>query len=306
METTIKETVKNIFKTNTFENALDLTRDLRGEYIHEFGVKSWNGLVTYYKNANITPETVVAESKSEYPATEAENLDVEVTEKDVKPSTSELSQKSIKKLFDEKIAEVTESLKDKGTGGVPFEESMEAFIKVQDEFYATYGLKLGKNWKKALDIYRQSGKTDDTSKNMTSEDKDDIEQIDKVEKSEQKGETVEYMLYQNDGDKVEWYGHYVNYAGLKVGDTGMMVRMNNLGVGKGKVIATAKMTMDEIKEFHKCYASIRGSVASDNKRVERFIIAFNNLQDAMKDPAFSSKATAKAKCDFILNYNSNK
>lgn len=70
METTIKDQVKNIFKTNVFETALELTRNLRSEYISEYGVKSWNALASYYKKANIQPEvTQVAEPETAYTET---------------------------------------------------------------------------------------------------------------------------------------------------------------------------------------------------------------------------------------------
>ncbi len=223
MEATIKETVKNIFKTNKFEDALDLTRNLRGEYIHEFGTKSWNALVVYYKNANIIPETVIAEPEPEYPSSDEDVCETETSDDNAKEEANE-------------IPSETED------GNIQYESSPDV-------------------------------------------------------------ETVEYMLYQNDGDRVEWYGHYVNYANLKVGDTGMMVRMNNLGVGNGKVLATSQMTMAEIGEFHKCYAVIRTSVTSDARRVTLFKRAFDNLQIAMKDPAYSIKTTSKAKCDFVLNYS---
>ncbi len=81
MEATIKETVKNIFKTHTFEEAVALTESCRGEYIHEFGVKSWNALVTYYKNANITPEpNAIAEPEAEYPVSEVETSNADATD----------------------------------------------------------------------------------------------------------------------------------------------------------------------------------------------------------------------------------
>lgn len=223
MESTIKETVKNIFKSNTFENALDLTRDFRGEYIREFGVKSWNGLVTYYKKLNIIPEEKAAEPESEYAPTMVES-DVEEL-----PAISE-------------------------------EENEDTAVAIIKE------------------VSEKSDKTE-------------------------KPEVVEYMLYQNAGDKLDWYGHFVNYKGLKVGEEDWMIRMNNLGVGMGRVIATAQMTLPEINVFHKCYAAIRALSASDNRRVTLFKRAFNNLQEAMKDPAFATTTTNKSICDFVLNYN---
>lgn len=224
MEATIKETVKNIFKSHTFEDAVELTKQYCGEYIREFGVKSWNGMMTYYKNASITPEpVVVAEPEAEYPADDAETPETDATEAD----------------------------------------------------------------DNALEV---------------SDDANDCKQ----EENETEVETVEYMLYQNAGDKIDWYGHFVNYKGLKVGDEDWMIRMNNLGVGMGRVIAAAQMTLPEINIFHKCYAVIRANTQSDNRRVMLFKRAFNNLKDAMNDPAFTTKTKSKDICDFVLNYDSNK
>ncbi len=316
MEATIKETVKNIFKTHAFEEAVALTESCRGEYIREFGVKSWNALVTYYKHANIIPEpSVVAEPEAWYPAVDAEVPDTNATDVEDKASSPALSKKEIKKFFHQKADEVYASLKDE-TGGVPFEELMEALIKLQDEFYVTYGVKLGDYYKKSLEYYRgfdpskdeekfleqfRESESTDSNALVVSDDANDNK------KSENEVvETVEYMLYQNAGDKIDWYGHFVNYKGLKVGDEGMMIRMNNLGVGMGRVIATAQMTMEEIGMFHKCYAVIRANTASDNRRVMLFKRAFNNLKGSMKDPAFATKTKSKDICDFVLNYDSNK
>lgn len=236
MEATIKETVKNIFKTHAFEEAVALTENCRGEYIHEFGVKSWNSLVTYYKHANITPEPVmVAEPLAEYPVREVELTDTE------------------------SVAIESENV-----------DSSEINNSVDGEI---------------------------TDKTKINEDK---------QQDSQELDIVPYMLYQNAGDKVNWYGHFVNYKGLKVGDEDWMIRMNNLGVGMGRVIAAAQMTLPEINIFHKCYAVIRANTQSDNSRVMLFKRAFNNLQEAMKDPAFVTKTKSKDICDFVLNYDSNK
>lgn len=92
METTIKDQVKNIFKTNAFETALDLTRNLRGEYIKEYGVKSWNALVTYYKKANIQPVAEVAEQEAEYKAesdSSQETEEVSEIKSEETPATTE-------------------------------------------------------------------------------------------------------------------------------------------------------------------------------------------------------------------------
>ena len=67
---TIKDRVKEIFQTRSFEEALETTRDIRKYYIEEYGVKSWNALVAYYKKANIQPEPMVAEHVEEIYDTE--------------------------------------------------------------------------------------------------------------------------------------------------------------------------------------------------------------------------------------------
>lgn len=236
MEATVKEIVKNIFKSNTFEAAFELTREYRSEYLAEFGIKSRNSLVSYYKKANIIPESNVAEPEPEYGITAIDTSD-------------------------------------------------EASEDVDDE--------------DSLDI-EDNEEEEEEADTLSSEDDSEAEE---AEESEPEEERVEYMLYQNAGDKVDWYGHYVNHKGLKVGDEAMMVRMNNLGVGMGKVIATAQMTMEEIGVFHRCYASIRADKISDNIKVMLFERAFNNLKDAMRDPAFPSKSSNKEIELFVLHYS---
>lgn len=218
LATTLKDQVKNIFKTNSYETAMELTKGMYLDYLREYGLKSWNALASYYSKANIQPEEIqVAESETEYSETKEHDS----------------------------------------------QESMDS-VEAQVEEIAS-------------------------------------ESTDEVEVSEEE-ERVEYMLYQNDGENVSWYSHFVNYKGLKVGESGMMVRMDNLRVGRGKVLATASMTMEEIEMFHKCYAAIRQSTLSDNKRVELFTKAFNNLQSAMRDPKFATLSKGKEIADFVLNY----
>lgn len=266
MNTTIKNEVKNLFLTLTFDEALEATRELRGEYIKEFGVKSWNGLVRYYKKANIKPVAIqVAEPETIYTEESSEVSH----EKQTKISNNETEENEtqneiiIATISPENVGEMHNMLE-----GVFGEE-------------------------------HESTETSDSG-DIQVEEADEISS-NKVEIKEEE-ERVEYMLYQNDGEKIDWYGHFVNHKGLKVGESGMMVRMNNLGVGRGKVLAAAYMTMDEIGMFHKCYASIRKGTLSDNKKVELFTKAFNNLQSAMNDSKFATLSTGKEITNFVLNY----
>lgn len=260
MEATIKETVKNIFKANAFEAALELTRNLRGEYIREYGVKSWNALVSYYRKANIQPEVaVVAEPDTIFPEA---NMNEPCNEDKENDCESDIV---CMKVTPEDVANLHNTL-----AGIFGEDPVTA-------------------------------ESTNANAGNTQVDEPAEESSDEV-KTKEEEERVKYMLYQNDGEKIAWYGHFVNYKGLKVGESGMMVRMNNLGVGRGKVLATASMTMEEIGIFHKCYAAIRQSTLSDNKRVELFTKAFNNLQSAMRDSKFATLSAGKAIANFVLNY----
>lgn len=260
METTIKDQVKNIFKSNTFETSLELSRNLRGEYIKEYGVKSWNALVSYYKKANIQPETIqVAEPETSY----SENIEYE----SIASNKSEVKENN----QDIMMMEITPD-------------------NVGDLHNTLAG------------VFGENPITDETTNVGNAQVEEPAEVSSDEVKTQEEDERIEYMLYQNDGEKVDWYGHFVNFKCLKVGESGMMVRMNNLGVGRGKVLATALMTMKEIGLFHKCYAQIRQSTLSDNKRVELFTKAFKNLQSAMRDPKFASLSTGKAIANFVLNY----
>lgn len=102
METTLKDQVKNIFKSNTFEVAMELTKDLYGEYLRVYGIKSWNSLAAYYKKANIQSGVYeVAEPEPEYHHDEEgqkhedpgiiegyhENISSKVDEKETSPVT---------------------------------------------------------------------------------------------------------------------------------------------------------------------------------------------------------------------------
>lgn len=224
MEATIKDTVKNIFKTNKFEDALDLTRNLRREYIHEYGVKSWNGLVTYYKNANIAPEEVVAEQEAEYPTN-----DTDVSNTD-------------------------------STDPVP-----DYNCNVDDADHAD------------ADIADESDPDNDV-------------------------ETIEYMLYRNTGDKVEWFGHRENFNGLKIGDTARMIRMNNKGVREGMVVATNSLTLDDVALFHRCYGSIIKMKRSNKEQLELAAKCLMNLPDAI-NREYDRVPTSDSKlADYILNF----
>lgn len=375
MNTEIKNNVKNLFSTLKFEDALEATRNLRGEYIAEYGVKSWNAMVAYYKKANIQPkETMVAESETTYTETTQEkSSETEKTgnkEKDTDVMMMNLTPENVGDLhntlagiFGEDVEspckKSSPKAEHKSVAKTPLMNQYEEMKKKHPDaillfrvgdFYETFsedaisaseilGITLTKrangNSKSielagfphhALDTYlpklvragkkvaiceeledpqKVNVKEMDIPRNLPSSDKNyekehkpEVVQDPEVNDEER----VDYMLYQNDGDRIDWYGHFVNYKGLKVGDSGMMVRMNNLGVGRGKVLATASMTMNEIGMFHKCYAFIRQSYASDNKRVELFTKAFNNLQEAMRDPKFATLSKGKDIAEFVLKY----
>lgn len=81
-------------------------------------------------------------------------MEATIKKPDDKSSAPPLSKKEIKKIFNLKMYEIEESLKDE-IGGIPFEACLESWIKLQDEFLSTYGIMLGdKNWKTALHYYR--------------------------------------------------------------------------------------------------------------------------------------------------------
>lgn len=205
MEAAIKETVKNIFKGNKFEDALELTSELRGEYIRECGVKSWNALVTYYKSVNIIPEPAVAEPEADDPDDGAE---------------------------------------------IPDADEIEA---------------------------------DDT----------DVESV----------ETVEYMLYRNTGDKVEWFGHRENFNGLQVGDTARMIRMNNKGVSEGQVIASNKLTLDDVALFHRCYGVIIKMKRSNKEQLDLAAKCLMNIPAAINRQYYRVSANDHKLTDYVLNFN---
>ena len=374
---TIKEQVKHIFQANTFETALELTRDLRGEYIREYGVKSWNALVSYYRKAILKQKvTQVAEPECNYTDTSKDNpsddANANSNEKDSDATMMILTPDNVGELHntlsglfsEEKESTCKEfvSKEDKPNVGKKLIKTtmMQQYEEMKKkhpdalllfrvgDFYELFGedaidasdvlgitLTRRMNGKAgsieltgfphhALDTYLpklvRAGKRVAICEQLEEHKKVTVKEV--VEsanqiKEEQKDitkpttdthnypeeeERVAYMLYQNDGEKVDWYGHFVNYKGLKVGDRSMMVRMNNLGVGKGKVLATASMTMKEIEMFHKCYAAIRQSTPSDTKRVELFTKAFNNLQSAMRDSRFAILSTGKTIANFVLNY----
>ena len=346
METTIKDQVKNIFKTNAFETALELTRDLRGEYINENGVKSWNALVAYYKKANIQVEiTHVAEPGATYtdPSTEENNvgdhhntLSGLFVEEEVKTTPKSVAITPMMKQYEEmkkkhpdaillfRVGDFYETFSEdaiaaseilgitltRRSNGKAQSVELTGFPHHALDSYLPKLVRAGR--RVAICEQLEDPKKVKIKEVVTPNEQSAVsvnngvakEESNPEEHKEEKGEEerVEYMLYQNDGEKVDWYGHFVNYKGLKVGDSAMMVRMNNLGVGRGKVLATASMTMNEIGMFHKCYAFIRQSYVSDNKRVELFTKAFNNLQEAMRDPKFSTLSKGKDIADFVLKY----
>ena len=228
MEATIKETVKNIFKSNTFEAALDLTRDLRGEYIKEFGAKSWNGLVTYYKNANIVPESIVAEEEAEY---------------------SSIAEES---------EEESEAVNEAAT-----EDELDAIA-------------------------------DEVAEIKSKED--DAESLPEEER-------IEYMLYRNTGEKVEWFGHRENFYNLEVGATARMIRMNNKGVSEGFVVASNALTLDEVALFHRCYAVIIRMKRSYKEQLELAAKCLMKLPNSIAGKYHMVPASDTKLTDYVLNYS---
>ncbi len=231
MKSEIKNAVKSIFASNTFEVALEKTRELRSEYIKELGVKSWNCLVTYYKNANIIPVDEVAEEEEKY-LPEIENE----TEED---------------------------------GSIPEEiANIEEMDAIADAIAA-----------EEQDESNEEKPTDDSQM-----------------------EEVEYMLYRNTGDSVEWFGHRENLYGLSVGDTARMIRMNNKGVSEGLVVASNAMTLDDVALYHRCYAVIIRMKRSYKEQLELAAKCLMNLPEAIarqyhRVPASDTKLT-----DYILNF----
>lgn len=209
---TIKDRVKEIFQTRSFEEALETTRDIRKYYIEEYGVKSWNALVAYYKKANIQPEPMVAEH--------------------------------VEEIYDtEEVAQMDENDDDL----LPFDEAREI---------------------------------------ETEEVEEEIEVPETL--AEEDEEKVEYMVYRNSGKNLVFYGHQVNYKHLPVDAEDMMIRMFNLGIGKGKVVATASLTIDEVGVFHTCYAIIRKRKISEEKMVEQFAFCLNHLHDFLVANKFTA------------------
>lgn len=202
---TIKDRVKEIFQTRTFDEALETTRDIRKYYIEEYGVKSWNAMVAYYKKANIQPEPIVAEPIEEV-------YDTEVEEEAIEENVDDL---------------------------LPFDEAREIEPEPETEVVE--------------------------------------HEVETCEEEPQ--EKVEYMVYRNSGKNLEFYGHQVNYKNLSIGEEDMMIRMFNLGIGKGKVIATASLTIEEVGLFHSIYANIRKRKISEEKMVEQFAFCLNHLHD---------------------------
>lgn len=219
METTIKDSVKKIFSTRKFEDALEATRYLRGDYIGEYGTKSWNALVAYYKKLDIMPEENVAEPENEYSVTE-------------------------------------ESIPGGTTNG-----EMDAIA-----------------------------------------DAVAIEEKEESTEEESNVEEVEYMLYRNTGDSVEWFGHRENFYSLPVGSTARMIRMNNNGVSEGMVVASNILTLDDVAIFHRCYAVIIRMKRSYKEQLELAAKCLMNLPEAIarqyhRVPTSDTKLT-----DYVLNF----
>ena len=66
MKKSIKSEVKNFFSSLSFNEALVASAPLKASYIDEYGIKSWNSLVAYYKKANNRSKVSVAEPEATY------------------------------------------------------------------------------------------------------------------------------------------------------------------------------------------------------------------------------------------------
>ena len=334
METTIKDQVKNIFKTNAFGTALELTRNLRGEYINEYGVKSWNAMASYYRNANIQPETKqVSEPDPKYTETTP-------TVKKEEPEKYQTKGMSITPLMKQ-----YEVMKKKHPDAILLfrvGDFYETFGKDAVEASEVLGITLTRRMNgkagfielagfphHALDSYLpklvRAGKRvaiceqlDDpkkvkvTEKVIPNTDQKCLfdEQPANVQVEDQKEaddnkepdvEKIEYMLYRNIGDKVDWFGHRENFYGLKVGDSARMIRMNNKGVSEGLVVASNALTLDEVAIFHRCYGVIIRMKRTYKEQLDLASECLNKIPDVSESgknyPTNDIKLT-----DFVLNF----
>ena len=341
MGTSIKTQVKEIFKANLFDTALNLTAPLRDEYIKVCGLKSWNALKAYYKKVNNQPESdIVAEEETSYPDTQVKEEDKKskihvgtgICETPLMKQYMEMKKKHPDAILLFRVGDFYETFSE---DAIAASEILGITLTRRANGNAA-NVELAGFPHHALDTYlprlvsagrrvaiceqlEDPKKIKVTEKIIPNKDQKDLfeghpmtvpeclveDKSDVVDMNEPEIERVEYMLYQNDGEKIDWYGHFVNYKGLKVGDKDMMIRMNNLGIGQGKVLATASFSMEEVAIFHKVYAAIREANKSDNQRVAKFTVAFNNLQEAMKSPEFGTKKKAKDIADFVLNFGAN-
>ena len=379
MEANIKDTVKNIFKANAFEAALELTENLRSEYIAEYGVKSWNALVAYYRKASLKHE--VAQAAEPDPAYSASTKD-EPSKTDNTKSREKSADVTMMNITPENVGELHNTLAG-FFGEEPAPTSKESVLTAHKtvkpvskttlmqqydeikkkhpdaillfrvgDFYETFsddaieassilGITLTRRANgsaqsvelagfphHALDTYLpklvRAGKRvciceqlEDPKKYKVKEVSETVKPenpindkqknvtktaTDKVEDHEEKDEErVEYMLYRNTGDNVEWFGHRENFYGLKVGDTARMIRMNNKGVSQGMVVASNALTLDQVDLFHKCYGVIIRMKRSYKEQLELASKCLNKLPDATVSgkslPSNDIKLT-----DYVLNF----
>lgn len=297
METTIKDQVKNIFKTNAFETALELTRDLRGEYISENGVKSWNALVAYYKKANIQPDkTQVAEPGEKYSVASLMNQFEE--EKKKHPDAILLFRVGdFYEMFGKDAIEASEVLGITLTRRMNGKADPIELAGFPHHSLDTYLPKLVREGKRVAICEQLENQNQLEVKEMISPKTDEVkglfDEVSNVEDSKSKEnvqnqeevkdeEKVEYMLYRNTGDKVEWFGHRENFYGLNVGDTARMIRMNNKGVSEGLVVASNALTLTQVDLFHRCYGVIIRMKISYKEQLQMASDCLNKLPEATK------------------------
>ena len=336
MENSIKTQVKEIFKANSFETALELIGSLRDEYIKKEGKRSWNALKAYYKKANIQPETdKVAEAQTSYPETPVKE-EVKVTEKSTGKKISETplmkQYAEIKKKYPDavllfrvgdfyemfgedaveasKILGITLTRRANGKAasielaGFPFhalDTYLPQLVRAGKRVAICEQLEDPKKMKvteKVIPNEKPKGLFEDEQKVL-----EIAETKQEMTKDQKEEDAVEYMLYRNEGGMVEWFGHFVNYNNLKVGDNDTMIRMNNRGVSRGTVVATNRLTLAQVAIFHRCYGIIIKMKRTYKEQLDLAAQCLNKIPQATESgniPENDIKLT-----DMVLNFKGN-
>lgn len=278
MNTTIKNEVKDLFSSLPFEAALEATKGLRGEYIKEFGVKSWNGLVSYYKKANIQPkETMVAEPEPKYDA--QVNNDSVIDNEDGTNEDEVIDGVEMMVLHPENVEDL-HSLLEEALGEAPASSTGGDAATTDDSTETPECLTSN------TDV-----NGDEPSK---TEENSDVEP--------ENVELIDYMIYRNTGDGLEWFGHKENYTHLEEGSVALLIRNHSCGVGMGQVLATANLTYGHISIFHRCYKAISNKRCSYKEQLDMTVKCFRNISSmSTKDLANLPKVDTKL-TDQILNF----